>query len=71
VPVDAKSRRKRNAIRNDSLLESTRANTIVERVVEAMSTIVVKMTTLVVNAMPTMVNSKNLVFVIVIAVSVL
>jgi hypothetical protein len=53
----------------DSLLANTRALLIVARVVEAMSTKIVKTTTLVVNAILIMVNSKSMEFVQMIVVS--
>jgi hypothetical protein len=56
-------------IRRDSLLENTRATLIVARVVEAMSTTIVKTTTLVNNATLTRVNSKSTEFVQMIVVS--
>jgi hypothetical protein len=56
-------------MRRDLLLENTRAMLIVARVVEAMSTTIVKTTTLVVNVMMIMVNSKSMEFVQMIVVS--
>jgi hypothetical protein len=57
-------------MRRDSLLENTRATLIVARVVEAMSTTIAKTTTLAVNVILTMVNSKSMEFVQMIVVSV-
>jgi hypothetical protein len=56
-------------ILRDLLLENTRATLIVARVVEAMSTTIVKTTTLVNNVILTMVNSKSMEFVQMIVVS--
>jgi hypothetical protein len=69
VLVDVKSHQHRNVMLRDSLLENTRATLIVARVVEAMSTTIVKTITLVNNVILTMVNSKSMEFVQMIVVS--